>query len=135
MIEQAVKDKFNDYPEHIKNTLLEVRSLILDIAQEHNLGGVEETLKWGEPSYLVKGGSTVRIDWKEQSPEQLFVYFNCKTKLVDTFRELYSNVLEFQGNRAIALKVNEPLPRIALRHCIELSLQYKNIKHLPLLGA
>jgi len=131
----AVQDKFNGYPEHVKIILLELRSLILEIVQVHNLGEVEETLKWSEPSYLVKTGSTVRFDWKQKSPESYFIYFNCKTKLVDTFRELYSNDLEFQGNRAIVLRLTEPMPTTILRHCIELSLKYKQVRHLPLLGA
>lgn len=131
----SVREKFDSYPEHVKSILLELRLLVFEIVREQNLGEVEETLKWGEPSYLVKTGSTVRFDWKQKSPESYFIYFNCKTKLVDTFRELYSNDLEFQGNRAIVLRLNAPMPTTILRHCIELSLKYKKIKHLTLLGA
>ena len=130
-----IKNKFDNYPKDAKAVLLQVRSLILDIAQQQKLGEVEETLKWGEPSYLVKGGSTVRCDWKAKTPQQYFIFFNCKTKLVDTFRELYSEELEFQGNRAIVLNLNDPIPRAIVQHCIELSLTYKSIKDLPLLGA
>ncbi|WP_028470468.1 DUF1801 domain-containing protein [Neptunomonas japonica] len=133
-MQPAVREKFNSYPKHIKIVLMKVRALVLDIIHDNNLGDVKETLKWGEPSYLVKGGSTVRLDWKPKYPEQYFVFFNCKTKLVDTFKELYSDTLEFQGNRAIVLHVNDPLPQSELRHCLELSLKYKTIKHLPLLG-
>ncbi|MBL4799345.1 MAG: DUF1801 domain-containing protein [Oleispira sp.] len=134
-MEIQIKHKFDSYPKDAKAVLLQVRSLILEIAQQQNLGAVEETLKWGEPSYLVKGGSAVRFDWKEKTPQHYFLFFNCKTKLVDTFRELYSDDLEFQGNRAIVLNLNEPIPSAILQHCIELSLKYKSIKHLPLLGA
>ncbi|QUM76937.1 DUF1801 domain-containing protein [Moritella sp. 24] len=66
----VVKEKFDGYPEHVKIILLELRSLVLDIIHEHNLGEVEETLKWGEPSYFVKTGSAVRFDWKQKSPER-----------------------------------------------------------------
>ena len=127
--------KIDQYPEQVRGVLLQIRSLILDVAQQQDLGAVEETLKWGEPSYLVKGGSAVRFDWKEKTSQQYFLFFNCKTKLVDTFRELYSDDLEFQGNRAIVLNLNEPIPSAILQHCIELSLKYKSIKHLALLGA
>lgn len=130
-----IQDTFNRYPEHIQRLLLPIRALIFDIADVQNLGDVEETLKWGEPSYLVKSGSTVRMDWKPKFPDQYFIFFNCNTKLVDTFRELHSDVLEFQGNRAIVLNVNSPLPTSVIRQCLELSLNYKTIKHLPLLGA
>lgn len=127
-------NKIDQYPEQAKGVLLKIRDLILEVAEQQKLGVVEETLKWGEPSYLVKGGSAVRFDWKAKTPQQYFLFFNCKTKLVDTFRELYSNDLEFQGNRAIVLNLNEPIPITIVQHCIELSLTYKSIKHLPLLG-
>jgi hypothetical protein len=113
---------------------LHIRTLILDIAQQQNLGDVEESLKWGEPSYLVNGGSTVRFDWKPKYPDQYCIYFNCQTKLVDTFRELHSDELTFEGNRAIVLNVNKAFPHIPISQCIELSLRYKKIKHLPMLG-
>ncbi|PHR98861.1 MAG: hypothetical protein COA78_25735 [Blastopirellula sp.] len=134
-MELAIQNKFDSYPKDAKAVLLQVRSLILEIAQQQDLGAVEETLKWGEPSYLVKGGSAVRFDWKEKTPQYYYLFFNCKTKLVDTFRELYSDDLEFQGNRTIVLNLSEPLPTAILQHCIELSLKYKSIKGLPLLGA
>jgi hypothetical protein len=129
-----VQAKIDSYPEHVKAQLLSVRNLILDIVEEQSLGEVEETLKWGEPSYSVKSGSAVRFDWKPIYPEQFFIFFNCKTKLVDTFRELYSETLTFQGNRAIVLSVHQPLPNNVIRQCIKLSLTYKSIKNLPLLG-
>jgi hypothetical protein len=134
-IKPEVQAKLDAYPEHITPFLLKIRELILDLAKEQNSGDVEETLKWGEPSYLVKNGSAVRFDWKPKFPEQYCLYFNCNTKLVETFRELYFDTLKFQGNRAIVLDINQPLPEQAIRHCLRLALEYKKIKHLPLLGA
>lgn len=132
-----IQAKFSHYPEPVKALLLNLRAVILDIITVEELGDVEETLKWGEPSYFVKGGSPVRFDWKPKCPDQYFVFFNCKTRLVETFRELHSDVFEFQGNRAIVLNVNETVPQeeIRLRLCIAMSLKYHCIKHLPFLGA
>jgi hypothetical protein len=39
------------------------------------------------------------MDWKKANPEQYAMYFHCKTKLVDTFKELYRDVFKFEGNR------------------------------------
>ena len=132
---KEVKEKFNNYPVHIKPLMLQLRELVFSVAEELNLGEVEETLKWGEPSYRVKSGSPLRMDWKEKSPDHYSLFFNCQTILVETFRELYSHVLTFEGNREIVLKVNEALPENEIRHCIELAMTYKNVKHLPLLGS
>lgn len=134
LMDKAVQNRFGKYPEDARVKLEKLRSLILNVATELNLGEVEESLKWGEPSYSVKSGSPIRIDWKLKSPSNYYLFFNCQTKLVDTFRELYSEVLEFQGNRAIVLHLHNPMPEPVIRHCIELALTYQQRKQLPLLG-
>ncbi len=133
-MKKEVEEKFKDYPPPIKKRLETIRKLILSEAKDNNLGDVEETLKWGEPAYLVKGGSTVRFDWKEKDPNQYAMYFNCNTKLIDTFKELYGDKFHFEGNRAIIFDKNDALHKEELKHCIKLSLTYHRVKHLPLLG-
>lgn len=132
---EAVSERFAQYPVEARQRMTQLREMILTTAAELNLGQVEESLKWGEPSYSVKTGSPVRIDWKLKSPNHCFIFFNCQTRLVDTFRELYGDLLEFQGNRAIVLSLHLPLPQQTLTQCLELALTYQNRKHLPLLGA
>ncbi|UXI00084.1 DUF1801 domain-containing protein [Photobacterium sp. TY1-4] len=134
-MDKAVQTRFNDYPAAVQLLLENLRALIYQIAEEYALGEVEETLKWGEPSYTVTAGSPVRIDWKLKTPHHYYLFFNCQTKLVDTFRELYGESLVFQGNRAIVLSLSEPLPEQAIRHCLQLAMTYHKIKHQPLLGA
>jgi hypothetical protein len=133
---REVASIFESYPEKIRKKLLFLRQLILETTAETGLiNELEETLKWGEPSYLTKSGSTIRIDWKKSKPDQYAVYFHYKTKLIETFKELYRNTFTFEGNRAIILNENEAVPINELKHCLELSLTYHKIKHLPLLGA
>jgi uncharacterized protein DUF1801 len=130
-----VAEVFNCYPEEMRKKLMFLRHLILETALEiESLNKLEETLKWGEPSYLTKSGSTIRINWKKTSPEQYAMYFHCKTKLVDTFKELYRDVFKFEGNRAIIFNEADEMPVKELKHCIALSLTYHNRKHLPMLG-
>ena len=134
--DQAVADVFETYPPYARKKLMDLRALIFDVAaQNKNIGELEECLKWGEPAYLAKHGSAVRINWKASSPTQFFIYFNCKTKLVETFKELYSDGFVYQGNRAIEFNINDEIPLAPLKHCIALLLNYHRIKHLPLLGA
>lgn len=126
-----VAEIFRHYPERMCQKLLFLRQLILDTASEtEGVGTVEETLKWGEPSYVSKGGSTVRIDWKENNPHQYCMYFHCKTKLVDTFRELYRDNFKFEGNRAIVFDEGDEIPIQELKHCIALSLTYHARKRI-----
>lgn len=123
------------YPAGIRLKLLLLRQLIFRTAAAENIEEIEEALKWGEPSYLAKGGSTIRMDWKSASPRQYAMYFHCKTKLVDTFRQLHGDKLKFEGNRAIVFHENDELPIEEIKHCISLALTYHNRKNLPLLGA
>ena len=71
-----VEEVFDNYPDNIRPKIDALRQLILDSATEvAGVDKLEETLKWGEPSYLTKHGSTIRIDWKPKSPEQYAIYF------------------------------------------------------------
>jgi hypothetical protein len=126
---------FNGYPKDAQSQLLTIRQVILDLAAELSIEPVSESLKWGEVSFSVSTGSPIRIDWEANTPEVCYIFFNCQTKLVETFRELYANQLDFAGNRAILLSVSSPLPIGIIKHCLSLALTYKKVKHLPLLGA
>jgi hypothetical protein len=123
----AVDAVFDAYPKPVKARLLALRRLILDTAKTtRGVGALEETLKWGQPSYLTretKSGSTIRIDQVKPEPGQYAVYFHCQTNLVETFRELYPQ-LRYGGNRSILLDAQDKLPEAALRHCVALALTY-----------
>ena len=134
-MEKSVQEKFDAYPADAREQLLKIRNAILELGQNENIGEITETLKWGEPSYLAKKGSTVRIDWKARKPDHVSVFFSCQTTLVETFRELYSDKLDCIGSREIALLISEPLPAAELTACLSMALRYHKIKHLPLLGA
>lgn len=131
-----VKETISSYPKLAQKRLLELRKLILDTATSvDNLSKLEETLKWGEPSYLTKHGSTVRIDWKVKKPNQFAVYFKCTSKLVETFKKVHADTFNFEGNRAIIFEMDDRIPKKELQQCIAMALQYHKLKHLPLLGA
>ncbi len=131
----AVAEVFKSYPKPMRQKLMFIRKLILETASEAaDEIELEETLKWGEPSYLAKGGSTVRVDWKKSKPTQYGMYFHCQTKLVDTFKELYKDQFKFEGNRAIVFDANDEILIDELKHCILLALTYHSRKHLPMLG-
>jgi uncharacterized protein DUF1801 len=125
--DSAVEAVFSAYPKPVKARLLALRRLILDTAKAtKGVGTLQETLKWGQPSYLTpetKSGSTIRIDQVKPVPGQYAVYFHCQTNLVETFRELYPE-LRYEGNRAILLDAENTVPEAALRHCVALALTY-----------
>jgi hypothetical protein len=124
----AVDAVFSAYPKPVKAKLLALRRLILETAETtKGVGALQETLKWGQPSYLTpqtNSGSTIRIDQVKSVAGQYAVYFHCQTNLVETFRELYPTQLRFEGNRSILLDVKNELPKAELRHCVALALTY-----------
>lgn len=129
-----VKNKFDTYPSPMRIKLLGLRELIYNVAIiESSITDVEETLKWDEPSYLTKNGSTLRIDWKPSKPNQYSMYFNCQTKLVETFRTLFSDRFTFVGKREIVFYNDDVIDIEALKYCILLTLTYHDRKHLPML--
>ncbi|MCB9235571.1 MAG: DUF1801 domain-containing protein [Bacteroidia bacterium] len=130
-----VEPKFQSYPDEIRGKLEALRDLILEVADEtEGVTEILETLKWGEPSYLVKNGSTLRMDWKPQNPGQYAMYFQCTSQLVPTFKVVYGDKFRYEGTRALLFDLEEKIPRQELKDCIQLALNYHKLKHLPLLG-
>lgn len=126
---------FAKYPDKVRTKILALRALILETAKElPEVKTLEETLKWGEPSYLTKNGSTLRIDWKSKTPNQYAMYFKCTSRLVETFRIVYSNNFHFEGNRAIVFQMEDKIQKKELKECIKATLTYHTVKQLPTLG-
>ncbi len=122
----SVRAKFNSYAGDTRATLIALRRLIFETAQSlDGVGKIEETLKWGQPSYLTKSksGSTIRID-RLKDDDGYAMYFHCQTNLVETFRELYPTQMDYGGNRSILFRAGDKIPEKALRHCIGLALTY-----------
>ena len=131
----AVRAVFNSYAANLRQQLLTLRAMILDVAVSiPSVGPLEETLKWGEPSYLSTNGSTIRIDWKSRSPEQYAIYFKCTSRLVETFKTIFKNTFGYEGKRAIVFKLDDEIPKEELKKCLKAALSYHKVKHLPNLG-
>jgi hypothetical protein len=123
---------FHAYPAPLRENLLRLRRLIFNTAAEtEGVGALEETLKWGQPSYATTqtgSGSPIRIDGVKSAAGRYALFFNCQTDLVATFRELYPTQLKFGGNRSVLMDSDEALPEPLLRHCVGLALTYRTRK-------
>ncbi|HSZ73702.1 MAG TPA: DUF1801 domain-containing protein [Rhizomicrobium sp.] len=125
-IPEEVDAVFRAYPPLLRTRLMQLRKLILATARKMDgVGELEETLRWGQPSFISKSksGSTIRIDGVKNEPARYALYFICHTDLIARFRELYPE-LEYGGSRSILLDTRKPIPEDALRHCVALALTY-----------
>lgn len=126
---------FSNYPDSIRDKMLNLRALVIETAKEiEAITVLQETLKWGEPSFITKIGSTIRMDWKEKSPNQYAMYFQCTSRLVETFKMIFRDTFNFEGKRAIVFQLEEEIPTASLKHCIKAALTYHKVKTLPTLG-
>ena len=130
----SVADALNVCPPSVRVHLDTLRVLIFETAAATpGVSEIEETLKWGQPSYLthrLKSGTTIRLGWDEAGT-RLSVFVHCQTSLVDAWRDRYGDTLTLIGNREIAMPTDQPLPRAALQHCIAMALTYHLRKTAP----
>jgi hypothetical protein len=119
---------FASYPRAVRQKMLALRELVLSTAaRTEGVGVLQETLKWGEPAYVMattKSGTTVRMDWNRRSPDQYAMYFHCQTGLVESFRQMFPHDFTFEGNRALVFKLGDQVPTDALAVCVEAALTY-----------
>ena len=124
----AVARVFATYPAPVRRKLSILRDLIFSTAKRTaGVGQLEETLKWGQPSYLTsetKSGSTIRLDSIPRVPGSFAIYFHCQTTLVETFKENFGDKFRYEGNRALIFSPGDKIPEVELRTCITLALTY-----------
>ena len=125
---QEVAAVFKTYPKSMRTKLMFLRQLIFEVAATtEGVGELEETLKWGSPSYLTaksKSGTTLRIDRRPSEFKQYALSVHCQSTLIDTIKEIYHNTFNYEGNRSIVFDQDDEVPAEELRHCIYLALTY-----------
>ena len=131
----AFEAKMADYPATVRGKLEFLRELVINTATAcPEIEKLEETLKWGEPSFVTKNGSTLRMDWKIKTPDQYQMYFKCTSRLVETFKIVFGNVFEYEKSRAIIFQLDQEVPVPQLEKCIKATLTYHKVKEDITLG-
>ncbi len=120
------------YPEEVRAAILRLRALIAETAESSEaVGTLEETLKWGQPSYLTvrpKSGTTVRIDRDTSDSGDYALYVNCQSSLVSEWRGLFPN-MTFGGNRSVHFRLDAKMPEDELRQMMLMALTYHASKN------
>ncbi len=126
-VDARVAAVFKGYPAGLRTRLMALRELVFDTAAgTPGVGPLDETLKWGQPSYLAAesgSGTTVRLD-RLKNRDGYAIYFHCQSGLVDQFRTMYPDTFAYEGKRAIVFETGTRVPVRALRHCLALALTH-----------
>ena len=124
----AVAAIFAAYPDEIGTRLLSLRELLFDVASGiPETGGLTETLKWGEPSYLParpRVGTTVRIASVGSSDRRYGLYVHCRTTLIPTLRARHADLFAYDGNRGVMFDVDDVVPAAELRELVAAAFTY-----------
>ena len=126
-----VAKAFAEMPSDLRESLMEVRDLIFRAAEDHDVGALTETLKWGQPSYLTEAtgdGTTILLGAPKDDPDHAAMFVHCQTSLIDEFRSLFPDELSYEGNRAVLVPLKGALPANALGSCVGLALTYHRRK-------
>ena len=119
------------WPVSAKEMLWRCRAIFHDVAEQAKVGTLDETLKWGQPSWRPsksRTGSTLRIDWNPKFPDRLSFFVDCKTDLAARMQTLYPDLPENDGQRHLAITLSAPLPEQAITHLADMTFTYHRAK-------
>lgn len=122
----AVADAYQALPSSARKTALVLRDLIFDVAaQTPQAGPIEETLRWGQPSYITpktKSGSTLRIGATKAGEAAIFAH--CGTQIISTYAATFPDMDQIEGNRAVIFPSADDIAPERLRLLIRHGLTY-----------
>ncbi len=111
-----VKAAFDKLPEGPRADLLAVRKMILSAGVE-----VEEALRWGQPAYLAKKGTTIRLGLTKAGLPSVFTH--CQSSVMGDVQAVVGGGLNWDGNRGLSWSQGD-LPDEVLRLIIQRALSY-----------
>ena len=103
------------------------RAIFHDVAGAAGIGDLDESLKWGQPSWRPikpRTGSTLRVSWDSGDPDHLPLFVDCKTDLASRMQSLYPDLPQNDGRRRLAVDLTQPLPEQAIAHLAQMTFCY-----------
>ncbi len=128
---EHVRAAYAAFPAGAQKALAVLRRYIFEEAARLGAGPIEETLKWGEPAYLTaasKSGSTIRLGWSANRPDHCAIFLNCQTDLVSTISTHFPEAFEYEGNRALRMRLGKAIPEVPARAALAMALTYHRDK-------
>ena len=115
-----VQAVFEGFPAVERQGLLKLRQMILDSPTQ---APITEALRWGQPAYLCKTGSTLRLGLPKTGGFAL--YAHCQTTLIRDFVDMFPDDFTIEGNRAVHFHTLSDVQPEKLDFLISSALSYK----------
>lgn len=109
----AIKAAFDAFDPNQRTALLALRDLIFDTAASLPVGRIEESLKWGQPSYATPdthAATPIRLAVTKSA--DIAILTHCQSTAMSDFRALAPPDMRFDGNRALLV---DPKDAVAIR--------------------
>ena len=122
----ALADAFAAMPDDKRAHILALRDLIFETGKTLPIGRIEESLKWGQPSYNTpdtKAATPIRLGITKA--DDLAIFTHCQSTVMSDFRALAPPDMKFDGNRALLLSPDSPLPLDEITPLIRAALTYR----------
>ena len=117
---------FAAFPAPARATLTDLRTLIFELAAELPIGGLDESLKWGQPSYLGRmpnSGTPIRLGVTKSGDVAILAH--CQSTVISDFRAIAPLGMRFDGNRALLLAAEDRPDDAAIAPLIRAALTYR----------
>lgn len=121
-----IEAAFAAFPQPAHETLLAMRELIFEIAATLPIDGVQESLKWGQPSYIgnkPNSGTPVRLGLTKAG--DVAVLTHCQSTVMSDFQAICPRDLRFDDNRALLLDADTPPDPAVIAPLIRAALTYR----------
>lgn len=121
-----VADFYASLPADIEAAMLAIRELIYTTASTTDVSGqIEETLKWGVPSYATmkpRSGTPIRLSVSKKHDDVCELSVHCQSTLVADFKEVYPK-LQYDRNRSLLINHSQ-VSSDEVCHFIKMALTY-----------
>ncbi len=120
----AVEAVFNTFPDDVREGLLLLREQIFTVAKtSKTVTPITEALRWGQPAYLSKTGSTLRLGIPKTGG--FAIYAHCQTTIMSDFVRMFPEGFKVEGNRAIHFANQHEIDTDKLHFLISRAQTYK----------
>ena len=121
-----IQAAFDAHPAPVRARLLDLRARILDIGAALPIGPIEESLKWGQPSYATpqtKAATPIRLGATKDGTPAIFTH--CQSGVIGQVRAISPPGVTFDGTRALHLPLDSPPPDDIIDALIRTALTYR----------